>query len=225
MLLFLFLIFPLSSQADPISGLLFLIEKIQGYQQQVAGIQQSIEGLTQDIQNAVSGQSEWGDWRFKDYASWGNKSDRWNAVLNIAENGGNKSPLGRTLRSIAQAFPLDTVLYNRVNPNPTDQKYYALKSKTALVARAASQLSYDNIQEQIDYANQLRQQIGSTTTLKQSLDLQNRLTIENTLIQLETLRQLALLNQQHAIDAQVQVNEAIQTARFLGQSLSNKRRF
>ncbi len=133
----------------------------------------------------------------------------------MAGKGGNNSLLGQTLHSLEKEFPVDTPLYNQVNPNKTDQAYYALKAKTALAARAASQLGYDKIQEQINYANQLRQQIGTTTTLKQSLDLQNRLTIENNLIQLETLRQLALLNQQQAIDAQAQVNDAIQTAHFL----------
>ncbi len=214
-MLSLLILLPLPSAADPISDLLMIAEQIQGYQQQIAGIQNTIEGLTDQIQAAVSGQSGWGRWQFKDYQSWGENTDRWESILHMAGNGGNLSLLGQTLHSLAKEFPVNTPLYNRVNPNKTDQAYYALKAKTALAARAASQLSYDKIQEQINYANQLRQQIGTTTTLKQSLDLQNRLTIENNLIQLETLRQLALLNQQQAIDAQEKVNDAIQTAHFL----------
>ncbi len=49
---------PLPSAADPISDLLMIAEKIQGYQQQITGIQNTIEGLTDQIQSAVSGQSE-----------------------------------------------------------------------------------------------------------------------------------------------------------------------
>lgn len=214
-ILSLLIFLPLPSAADPISDLLMFAEQIQGYQQQIASIQNTIEGLTDQIQSAVSGQSEWGRWQFTDYQSWGKNTDRWESILQMAGKGGNVSLLGQTLRSLAKEFPVDTPLYNQVNPNKSDQAYYALKAKTALAARAASQLGYDKIQDQINYANQLRQQIGTTTTLKQSLDLQNRLTIENNLIQLETLRQLTLLNQQQAIDAQAQVNDAIQTARFL----------
>jgi hypothetical protein len=214
-MLSLLIFLPLPSAADPISDLVMIAEQIQGYQQQITGIQDTIEGLTDQIQAAVSGQSQWGRWQFKDYQSWGENTDHWESILQMAGKGGNVSLLGQVFHSLAKEFPVNTPLYNQVNPNKSDQAYYALKAKTALAARAASQLSYDKIQEQINYANQLRQQIGTTTTLKQSLDLQNRLTIENNLIQLETLRQLALLNQQQAIDAQAEVNDAIQTAHFL----------
>lgn len=211
----LLIILPLPSHADFFTDLINIAAQIQGYQLEMTGIQDTIQRLNRQIQEAVSGQSEWGHWQYTDYSSWGENTDHWNDVLNMAANGGNNSQLGRTLRSLAREFPVDTALYNRVNPNNTDQKFYALKSKTALAARAASQLSYDKIQEQINYTSQLRQQIGTTTTLKQSLDLQNRLTIENNLIQLETLRQLALINQQHAIDSQAEVNNSIQNSRFL----------
>ena len=211
----LFMILSFPGYADPISDLVNILAQIQGYQLQISSIQNTIQGLTHQIQDAVSGQSEWAHWQFTDYQSWGENTDRWSSVLSMAENGGNNSQLGRALRTLAEEFPVATELYNSVNPNKMDQKYYALKAKTALAARAASQLSYDKIQDQINYANQLRQQIGSTATLKQSVDLESRLTLENNLIQLEMLRQLALINQQHAIDAQAEVNEAIQNAHFL----------
>lgn len=211
----LFMILSFPSYADPISDLVNIAAQIQCYQLQISSIQNTIQGLTHQIQDAVSGQSEWAHWQFTDYQSWGENTDRWNSVLSMAENGGNNSQLGRALRTLAEEFPVATELYNSVNPNKMDQKYYALKAKTALAARAASQLSYDKIQDQINYANQLRQQIGSTATLKQSVDLESRLTLENNLIQLEMLRQLALINQQHAIDAQAEVNESIQNAHFL----------
>jgi hypothetical protein len=211
----LLIMLPLPSRADFFTDLISIAAQIQGYQFQMTGIQETIQRLNRQIQEAVSGQSEWGHWQYTDYSSWGENTDHWSDVLNIAANGGNNSQLGRVLRSLAQEFPVDTTLYSHVNPNKTDQKFYALKSKTALAARAASQLSYDKIQEQINYANQLRQKIGTTMTLKQALDLQNRLTIENNLIQLETLRQLSLINQQHALDSQAEVNDALQNARFL----------
>ncbi|MFM2322700.1 MAG: hypothetical protein RLZZ225_853 [Pseudomonadota bacterium] len=211
----LLMILSVSCHADPISDLLNIAAQIQGYQLQISSIQNTIQGLTRQIQDAVSGQSGWAHWQFTDYQSWGENTDRWRSVLTIAGNGGNNSQLGQMLRALAEEFPVATELYNSVNPNKMDQKYYALKAKTALAARAASQLSYDKIQEQINYANQLRQQIGATATLKQSVDLESRLTLENNLIQLEMLRQLALINQQHAIDAQADVNDAIQNAHFL----------
>ncbi|MCH9755459.1 MAG: type IV secretion system protein [Candidatus Rickettsiella isopodorum] len=211
----LFMILSFPSYADPISDLVNIAAQIQGYQLQISSIQNTIQGLTHQIQDAVSGQSEWGHSQFTDHQSWGENTDRWGSVLSMAGNTGNNSQLGRTLRALAEEFPVATELYNSVNPNKMDQKYYALKAKTALAARAASQLSYDKIQDQINYANQLRQQIGTTATLKQSVDLESRLTLENNLIQLEMLRQLALINQQHAIDAQAEVNEAVQNAHFL----------
>ncbi len=213
----LLIILPLPSRADFFTDLINITAQIQGYQLEMTGIQDTIQRLNRQIQEAVSGQSEWGHWQYTDYSSWGEHTDHWNDVLNIAANGGNNGQLGRTLRSLEQEFPVDTALYNRTNPNKADQTYYSLKAKTTLAARAASQLSYDKIQKQINYSNQLRQQIGTTTTLKQSLDLQNRLTIENNLIQLETLRQLALINQQHAIDSQAEVNNSIQNALFLNE--------
>ncbi len=211
----LLMILSFPSYADPISDLVNIAAQIQGYQLQISNIQNTIEGLTHQIQDAVSGKSEWAHWQFTDYQSWGENTDRWDSVLSMAGNGGNMSQLGQVLRSLAAEFPVATELYNNTNPNKVDQKYYALKAKTALAARAASQLGYDKIQEQINYTNQLRQQIGATTTLKQSVDLESRLTLENNLIQLEMLRQLALINQQHAIDSQAEVNDAIQNARFI----------
>lgn len=211
----LLMILSFPSHADPISDLVNIAAQIQGYQLQISSIQNTIQGLTHQIQDAVSGKSEWAHWQFTDYQSWGENTDHWASVLNMAGNGGNMSQLGQMLRSLAIEFPVETDLYNNVNPNKMDQKYYTLKAKTALAARAASQLSYDKIQEQINYSNQLRQQIGTTTTLKQSVDLESRLTLENNLIQLEMLRQLALINQQHAIDTQAEVNDAIQNAHFL----------
>jgi Type IV secretion system proteins len=213
----LLIVLPLPSHAVLFTDLINIAVQIQAYQFQMLDIQGSIQRLNGQIQEAISGQSEWGSWQYTDYSSWGKNTAHWNEVLTLAEKGGNNSQLGRTLRLLAQEFPFDTALYNQTNPNKADQIYYSLKAKTALAARAASQLSYDKIQEQIHYTHQLRQQIGKTTTLKQSLDLQNRLTIENSFIQLETLRQLALINQQHAIDSQAEINNSIQNARFLNQ--------
>lgn len=214
-LLSLLIALPLPSHATLFMELINIAVQMEADQFQMLDIQGSIQRLNSQIQEAVSGQSEWGYWEYTDYSSWGKNTDHWNDVLTLAEKGGNNSQLGRTLRSFAQEFPFDTALYNHTNPNKADQTYYSLKAKTALAARAASQLSYDKIQEQINYTHQLRQQIGKTTTLKQSLDLQNRLTIENSFIQLETLRQLALINQQHAIDSQAEINNSVQNARFL----------
>ncbi|WP_218813342.1 type IV secretion system protein [Rickettsiella endosymbiont of Dermanyssus gallinae] len=208
--------FPLTSYADPfISGLLHIAAQIEGYQMQMTDIQSTISRLNRQIQQAVSGRSEWGNWRFNDFQSWGLQADRWGSLLNLVTQGGNDGQLGLVLRLLAREFPSAMALYNRVNPNRSDQQFYSLRAKTALVTRAASQLSYDKIQEQINYANELRSQIGTTRTLKEAVDLENRLTVENNLIQIEVLRQLALMNQQHAINAQAEVNLDLQNARFV----------
>ncbi|WP_218814689.1 type IV secretion system protein [Rickettsiella endosymbiont of Dermanyssus gallinae] len=215
-LLSLLILCPLKSYADPfISSVLQIASQIKDYQMQMADIQSTIQRLDSQIQQAVSGHSEWGNWQFNDFNSWGLNADRWSSLLNSTVNGDTNSQLGSMLRLLSREFPLAVELYNRVNPNKSDQKFYSLKAKTALVARAASQLSYDKIQEQINYTNQLRQQIGTTATLKEAVDLSSRLTIENNLIQIEVLRQLALMNQQHAIDAQAEINDELENARFV----------
>lgn len=163
----------------------------------------------------LSEASQWGTWRFTDSHSWGETAAQWQRVLDLAQRRGDGSPLGRTLQPLAKEFPIETQVYNQTNPSSLDQRYYALQAETALAARAASELSYNKIQEQINYAKQLKDQINTTTSLKQAVDLQSRLIIENHLIQLEMLRQLAVINQQQAIQSQATVNDMAQTAHFL----------
>ncbi|WP_218813526.1 type IV secretion system protein [Rickettsiella endosymbiont of Dermanyssus gallinae] len=216
MTLSLLILCPLKSNADPfISGVLHLVAQIEGYQMQMENIQSTISRLNRQIKQAVSGHSEWAHWRFRDFQSWGLHADRWGSLLELVTHGGNDGQLGLILRLLSREFPAGIELYNRVNRNRSDQQFYSLRAKTALVTRAASQLSYDRIQEQINYANELRSQIGTTSTLKEAVDLETRINLENNLIQIEVLRQLALMNQQHAVNAQTEVNLDLQTARFV----------
>ena len=97
----------------------------------------------------------------------------------------------------------------------TNQQYYAVKSKTVLAARAASQLDYDHIQNQIAYQQMLQQQIEKATDLKSAIDLSNRIQVEGNLINLAILRQAALSNQQQAINEQANINSALSNAKFL----------
>lgn len=204
-----------SCLADDITTIINLMQSIQGYQNQISNYQLDIDGLTKQIQNSLSGSSQWGDWGYTDYQSWGDDANKWQTVLNTAKNGGSSSSLGQELQQLASQFPINTKLVNSVNPNATDQQYYALQAQTALAARSASQLGYDKVQDQINYQNQLRKQIGAAASVKQAVDLQNRIVLENNLIQLEMLRQLALLNQQQSVATQANVNDTVQDANFL----------
>ena len=86
-------------------------------------------------------------------------------------------------------FPIDINGYNQGVSDPTSRQYYADQSQTVLATRAASQLDYDKIQDQIAYQQMLQQKIDNTDELKSALDLNNRIQVESNLINLEILRQ------------------------------------
>ncbi|HSW69154.1 MAG TPA: type IV secretion system protein, partial [Gammaproteobacteria bacterium] len=99
--------------------------------------------------------------------------------------------------------------------NPTSRAYYTTQSQTIVAARAASQLDYDKVQNQIAYQQALQQQIENAKDLKSAMDLNNRIQVESNLINLEILRQAAISNQQQAVTAQGGVNSALTNAKFL----------
>lgn len=199
---------PVTSYADALDyGELVLIYQV---------LNSAISGTLDQQLEAMTGTNKWGTQNFTDFQTWGSGADNWQNVLNMAQSGGNSSLLGQEMQQIANQFPINTSLYNSINPNTTDQNFYALQSQTALAARAASQLGFDKIQDHLNYINNnLRTQIGTTADLKTSVDLQSRILVENTLVQLEMLRQLALSNQQQSIEAQAEANSAIKNANFL----------
>lgn len=218
--LILIVLLPFKVYAEDISGILTELEKmeetemdISTYTSQIKG---DIESLNQQIQSYMTGHYGLGATNYQDYQSWGNGATDWQSVLNMAQGGGNDSGLlGQQLKSASQDFPINTTLINQVNHSPTDQRYYALQAQTTLASRAASQVDFNQIQQEIQYQQKLKDQIDTTDNLKAATDLQNRLQVENNLIQLQLLRQIALLNQQKAIESQGQVNGTVTNAQFL----------
>ena len=135
----------------------------------------------------------------------------------MAEAGLGEGDLGRTIHHMANQFPIDEGTFDRSTTNENNQKYYALKSQTILAARAASELDYNKIQDQIAYQQMLQQQIEKTQDLKAAIDLSNRIQVEGNLINLQILRQVALTNQQQAVTEQATLNTALSNAKFLTQ--------
>ena len=196
-------------------GILDKQGQILSVQRDILSSQKDIQQLSKNIEAHLSGHSGWGDYQFRDYQSYGNGAYDWNSVLQMAEYGQGEGALGKSIGGISKQFPMDNHLYNKGIQDTTSQTYYSLKAKTLLATRAASQLDYDKIQEQIAYQQMLRQQIEKTHDLKAAVDLSSRIQIEGNLIQLAILRQAALNNQQQSITEQANVNLALSHAKFL----------
>lgn len=179
-------------------------------------LEQTIDSDIRDITKNMIGNYNMGNSGFDpNMQSWGNDTQDWNGVLNVAQNSGSSSDYGQMVKQLSGQYPINTDIIKQTNPNVMDQSFYQLKAQTALAGRAASELDYNNIQKQINYQQSLQQKIDTTTDIKAAMDLQNRLQVEGNLINLELLRQLSLLSQQKSLDAQQQVNSAIKNAQFL----------
>lgn len=177
-------------------------------------VNQSLSQLQAQV-NELKGNFGLGNLNNQDFGSWKDASS-WKDALNVAENGGNGGgKLGSVVSSMANQFPINTNAFNQADSSKIDQTFYDLQSKTALAARAASQLDYDNLQGQIDYQKNLQKQIDSTSNVKAALDLNNRLQVENNLIHLQMLRQVSLLNQQQSLKAQEEINATNKNLQFL----------
>lgn len=196
--------------------------RMLGNQSQLIGIdrdmlttQKDIDTLMRQVNGHLTGHSGWGEYQFKDYQSYGSSAHDWSGVLRMADQGRGEGALGLAMGGIATQFPMDKTAYNQGVSDIKSQSYYAMKSQTVLAARAASELDYNKIQQQIAYQQMLQQQIEKTTDLKAAIDLSNRIQVEGNLINLEILRLTALVNQQQAITEQATVNSALANAKFL----------
>lgn len=178
-------------------------------------IQKDIDSLMKQVNEHLTGSSGWGTYQYHDYQSYGDNARDWNRLMRMAESGSGDGRLGQVMGDLSRQYPVSRETYNKGITDIRSRHYYALKSQTVLAARAASQLDYDRIQEQIAYQQMLQQQIEKTRDLKAAVDLLNRLQVENNLIQLEILRQAALVNQQQAVNEQASINTALSNARFL----------
>lgn len=187
---------------------------IYSQQASIAQNEQEIGLLMKQVNGHLEGVSGQGTFQFHDYQSYGTSANDWAGVLNMADGPGD-GPLGDTINTIKQQFPIDQNTFNNSTNNLENQNYYALKSKTILAARAASELDYNKIQDQIAYQQMLMQHIESTQDLKAAVDFSNRVQVEGNLINLEILRQVALANQQQAVNEQANVNAALANAKFL----------
>ena len=184
--------------------------------------QKHIDSMIKDLNGHMIGSRGWGAYQFKDYQSYGEGANDWSSVINMANQGNGKGELGGVISNLSKQYPNNYKLFNNNIADETQQKYYALKSQTVLATRAASQLDYNKIQDQISYQQMLQQQIEKANDIKSATDLSNRIQVEGNLINLEILRQLALLNQQHAINEQANLNSALSNAKFLTKSKENQ---
>lgn len=177
--------------------------------------QKDMQRLMDQMNNHVTGHSGYGDYQFHDYQSYGSGAKDWASVVRMAERGHGEGSLGEMIGAIARDFPTDSSTYNRGVSNSNSQRYYAMKSHTTIAARAASELDYNKIQDQIAYQQILMKQIEKTKDIKAAMDLANRIQVEGNLINLEILRQSALINQQQSITEQASVMGALSNAKFL----------
>ena len=177
--------------------------------------QQDIQKLMKEVHGSMIGNFGWGTYNVHDYQSYGSGAENWSSVMTMTESGSGAGALGQVVNHLSSQFPINTSDYNKGVSITTNQQYYAVKSKTVLAARAASQLDYDHIQNQIVYQQMLQQQIEKATDLKSAIDLSNRIQVEGNLINLAILRQAALSNQQQAINEQANINSALSNAKFL----------
>lgn len=190
------------------------LSNINSEQSAILASQRDIDDLMKQVNGHLTGVSGQGTFQFHDYQSYGDDASNWSNVLNMVD-GANSGPLGDMINGINQQFPINQNVFNASTDDVNNQNYYALKSKTILAARAASELDYDKIQGQIAYQQMLMQHIESTQDLKAAIDFSNRVQVEGNLINLEILRQVALTNQQQAVNEQANVNAVMANAKFL----------
>lgn len=192
-----------------------LLGKELTLQEEMLDNQKEMQHLMDKLNGDMTGHSGYGTYQFHDYQSYGSGANDWNGVIKMAERGQGDGALGEMIREITRDFPSDHDAYNRGISSPSAQRYYAEKSQTTIAARAASQLDYNKIQQQIGYQQLLMQQIEKTKDIKAAMDLANRIQVEGNLINLEILRQSALANQQQSITEQASVMSALSNAKFL----------
>ena len=202
----------INAQGGITNGFLSNMNTQQG---QILASQQDIENLMKEVHGSMIGNFGWGTYNVHDYQSYGSGAENWSSVMSMTGSGSGSGALGQVVNNLSSQFPINTTDYNKGVTITTNQQYYAVKSQTVLAARAASQLDYDNIQNQIAYQQMLQQQIEKATDLKSAIDLSNRIQVEGNLINLAILRQAALSNQQQSITEQANINSALSNAKFL----------
>lgn len=222
--LFLMLItlYTLPTQASRLTNIVNALKALQGTQISMLAVQydildsqHDIQGLMKQVNNNLTSHAGWGSYNVHDYQSYGNEAKNWESVIKMAGTNNSSGILGETINHLSNEFPIDKKSFSRSNNVDNQQLYYAIKSQTALATRAASQLDYDKIADQMSYQKMLLQQIDKAKDLKSAVDLSNRIQIEANLISLSILRQTAVNNQQQSITEQATINGALANAKFL----------
>jgi hypothetical protein len=203
------------SYANVFSSMVNILRDIAAAQAGINASSMDIDAQLKQLNAYVSGNAGWGTYQFHDYQSYGGSGNDWSRVVQMAAQGSGSGDLGGAISGLANQFPIHQDVYNQSVIDPVSQQYYAVKSGTVLAARAASQLDYNRIQDQIAYQQMLQQQIERTKDLKGAVDLSSRIQVEGNLIALEMLRQSALANQQQSITEQGSIVSALSNARFL----------
>lgn len=212
------------ASANVFSSMVNILRDIALAQAGVNASQMDIDVQLKQLNSYVSGNAGWGTYRFHDYQSYGGSADDWSRVVQMAAQGSGSGDLGGAIGGLANQFPIHQDIYNQGVSDPASRQYYAVKSGTVLAARAASQLDYNRIQEQIAYQQMLQEQIERTKDLKGAVDLSSRIQVEGNLIALQLLRQSALANQQQSVTEQASVVSALSNARFLS-NINNKEKY
>ncbi|CAM4400526.1 MAG: hypothetical protein LEGION0398_MBIBDBAK_00232 [Legionellaceae bacterium] len=134
-------------------------------------------------------------------------ADKWTDALSSMGNADFKDAQKR----YEQLYPIH-------DPNRKDSQlnnaYYEQSSKVTRTALAASEYSYNTINEHIDTVNQLLKKLTETQTQKQVADLNVRLLAEVSFIQLEMLKQQNIQTQLIATQSQREVNGLSDSKRF-----------
>jgi len=208
----------LGTISNNLAYLVSIQTNIQSLQSHILDSQLNIQAIMKQVNSNMTGNSGWGTYQFHDYQSYGSSAQDWSNVLSMAEKGQGSGSLGQMIGNLANQFQSDSKVFNTGITDVDAQRYYALKSQTVLATRAASQLDYNKIQDQIVYQQMLQQQIEKTKDIKAAIDLANRIHVEANLINLEILRQASLTNQQQAVNEQATINSALSNARFLTRS-------
>jgi hypothetical protein len=192
-----------------------LLGKELTLQEEMLRNEKDMQRLVNEMHSSVTGHSGYGTYQLHDFSSYGAGANDWVSVIKMANQGRGDGALGEMIASITRDYPADIEVFNHGISNTQSQRYYAMKSQTTLAARAASELDYNKIQQQIAYQQMLMQQIEKTKDIKAAMDLANRIQVEGNLINLEILRQSALVNQQKAVAEQASVMSALSNAKFL----------
>lgn len=133
--------------------------------------------------------------------------DKWSNALELKGDSSFKN----IQRKYEELYPVDNEnLKNSVLQN----NFYKRSTQLNRTALAASEYSYDTINEHMDTVNKLLRELANSPTVKQATDLNARLLAEISFIQLEMLKQQNIQTQLIATQNQNVVNGLSDAKRF-----------